>query len=199
VRDGHPWVRVETIHHLLDAYLLIKGHGEVRGVHVLGVELDRRGVHRQVVAEGGEEMMRIAGVMRPEPSVFVGVDGRAGHKTSILADVIGSPYAQELPVLQVGGAVGVEGQGLDHGRDVVGVARHDVEVTVLFGVQGGVIDPPRVHLPETELRALGQKAPGTGHRFIQFGLVLVACGGTVDHHRGALQGLPLLILRIVSQ
>ena len=46
---------------------------------------------------------------------------------------------------------------LDEHRDVVRVARHDVDEPVLAPHQGLIVDAPGVHLPEPEFGALRQE------------------------------------------
>src|SRR5690606_39174368 len=90
-------------------------------------------------------------------------------------------------------------QRLDQHRDVVRVARDDVQVAVVSPHQGRVVDAPGVHLPEPELGALGHEPDRVLQALIDLFFVLVADGGAVDHDRRPLQRLQRLVLGAVAQ
>ena len=93
----------------------------------------------------------VPGVVGAEPLVLVTLHRWAWGETRVLADVVGAADAEEAAVDQVVGPVLVHPERLDEDGDVVGVAGHDLEKAVLAVHQCLVVDPPGVHLAESEL------------------------------------------------
>ncbi len=137
--QGDPGVGLQALHHLLDGDVPVEREAELEHVHVLAVEHDRRGPQGQVVAEGGEDAVGVAGVVGAEAGVVVAAHRGAGHELAVLADVVGPAHADEAPVEQVRG-LPVEADRADQHRDVVGVAGDDLQEPVLAADQGLVVD-----------------------------------------------------------
>ena len=78
-------------------------------------------------------------------------------------------------------------EGLDEDREVVRVARDDLEELVLAGDESGVVDPARIHLSEAELGALCEEAARPLERLVDLLLVVVPGGRAVEDDRRALE------------
>lgn len=182
-------VRGEQIDRAVDRDLAVHAHPEVESVHVLGIDLHGRREDVQVVPEGLEQMVGIAGVVGAEALIVVLPDHRAGDERAVLGDVVGAAKTEESTAGEVVGAVLVHRQGLDEHRDVVGVAGHHVDEAVLLADEGLVVDAPCIHLAEPELRALGQESERPRRTVVVLLLVGVSSRRAVDHHAGSFDGL----------
>ncbi len=105
IGDSHPGVGRQPLPSFFDGDLAVKRDREVRRMHVLTVELQRRAEHVQVVPHRLEDMMCIAGVMRAESLDLVSFDRGAGNVVGVLADVIGSAQTKEPTIRHMVGAV----------------------------------------------------------------------------------------------
>ena len=81
----------------------------------------------------------------------------------------------------------------------MGIARHDMDESVLALNKGVVVDAAGVHLAEAELRPLCHESQRPQRLVVELFLVVVAGRGAVNHHRGSLDRLPSLKLRSVAQ
>ena len=97
-------------------------HREMHLVHVLAVELDRRGKEFGIVSEGLQKMPGITRMVGAETPVAVTTHLRAGNERTVLADVVGPTHQKKATRLDVQATLVVTGDAFDHATQVVGVA-----------------------------------------------------------------------------
>ena len=124
-------------------------------------------------------MEHVSGVMRPEFLVVVPADGGRRAEILRLGDVVRAPHADELRAVHRQLVVD-HAERLDEDREVVRVARHDLQEPVLSRDEGRVVDPARVHLSEAELRPLREKPTRPLEVLVERLLVLVPRWRAVD-------------------
>src|SRR5436305_11022522 len=199
VRRGHQGVVPQALLDLVQRDVAVEVEAEPDRVHVLGVELDGARKQVQVQVQRLEDVVGVAGVVGAEVGVVVLADVGGRHVAVRLRDVVRPPHADEGAPLQAEVPAAVVADGLDQGRDVVGVAGDDLDEAVLAGHQDLLIDAAGVGLAEAELAPLGEEALGAGQVLVHLLLVLVAGPRAVDDHGGPLQGFLGLETHLVPQ
>ena len=93
---GHARVAAQRRLHFLERRVVVELEVEPERVHVLRVDLDRGREEVQLLAEGLEEVVGVAGVMRAELGIIVLARLRRGDELLRVGDVVRAAHADEL-------------------------------------------------------------------------------------------------------
>src|SRR5207237_4316029 len=123
---------------------------EPDAMHVLGVQLNRRGKEIEIEATRVEQVPGIPRVMRAKLGIVMFPSLWRRNKTLFLADITGAPHADKAAFKQVIAGFVMQGQGFREHSEVVRVTTDDLDETILPRHQGCIVDATRIRLPKPE-------------------------------------------------
>ena len=129
-------------------------------------------------------MVGVAGVMRSEFRVVMLPRFRRRDEILRIGNVVRAAHADESAGANVRLPV-FPSEGLEQHRDVVGVARHDLQ-KALIGAADLVVDAASVRPSEAEFRALRQETARTFRALVILRFVFISGRRAVDDHRRAI-------------
>src|SRR6266540_5067389 len=170
----HIRIRCEFLHHCVEGYCPLHPEVEPDAVHVLGVQLNRRGKEIEIQPARVEQMPGVPRMMRAKLGIFVFPSFRSCDKAPFLTNIAGTPHTHKVSLDEVVWVFLMERRRLSEDGQVVGVAAHDLNEAVLAGYQRDIVDPVSIRLAKTKLAPLRQKPLGRGHVMEPVNFVLVS-------------------------
>ncbi len=155
---GNPSVGSEALQDIFERYHASESDMKTDHVHILSVELYRRGVKVKVEPQSFKKMVGISGLMGAEADVVVLAHFGSGKELALLAYVVCPPHADEGPLLQVVFFFGSQGNRVYQDCQIVRVAAHHLDKSIFPRGKGCIVDSPGVHLAEAKLAPLSNKA-----------------------------------------